>query len=155
MDHAGAILLRDGVLMLGFALAFVLLFRRFGLGATLGYLLAGVTVGPHALGLVGGAEAMIGVAEVGIVMLLFVVGLELAQARLWRLKEAIFGLGLAQVVLCGLAVTGLILLTGSFRWRRPWPSACRWVCLRRRRCCRCCKAPAGCARHLAKRLLPY
>lgn len=67
-----------------------------------------------ALGLVGGAEEMIGVAEFGIVMLLFVVGLELAPSRLWRLKEAIFGLGLAQVVLCGLAVTGLILLTGSY-----------------------------------------
>ena len=114
MEHSGEILLRDGVLLLGFALAFVLIFRRFGLGATLGYLLAGAVVGPFALGLVGGAEAMIGVAEFGIVMLLFVVGLELAPSRLWRLKHAIFGLGLAQVALCGLAVTGIVLLTGSY-----------------------------------------
>nr|WP_067789642.1 cation:proton antiporter [Paraurantiacibacter namhicola] len=100
--------------MLGFALGFVLLFRRFGLGATLGYLVAGAMVGPYVLGLVGNAEQMAGIAELGIVMLLFIVGLELAPARLWRLKSAIFGLGLSQVVLCGLAVTGLVWLAGTY-----------------------------------------
>ncbi|MXP14955.1 sodium:proton exchanger [Altererythrobacter confluentis] len=114
MAHEGASLLRDGVLMLGFALAFVLLFRRFGLGATLGYLVAGAVVGPQVLGLVGGADQMIGIAELGIVMLLFVVGLELDPARLWRMKNAIFGLGLAQVVACGLAVTAVIYLAASY-----------------------------------------
>jgi monovalent cation:proton antiporter-2 (CPA2) family protein len=102
------------VLLLGFGLACVLLFRRFGLGATLGYLVAGAVVGPFVLGLVGGAEEMIGVAELGIVFLLFVVGLELAPSRLWRLKQAIFGLGLAQVAVCGLALTGLVFLAGSY-----------------------------------------
>ena len=109
-ETAASHFLRDGFLMLGFALAFVLLFRRFGLGATLGYLVAGAVVGPHVLGLVGDAEAMSGIGELGIVLLLFVVGLELNPARLWRLKREIFGLGLLQVVLCGLAVTGVILL---------------------------------------------
>lgn len=109
--HASS-LLRDGFLMLGFALAFVLVFRRLGLGATLGYLVAGAVVGPQALGLVGDAEGKLGIAELGITLLLFVVGLELNPTRLWRMKREIFGLGLLQVVACGLAVTGVILLVG-------------------------------------------
>ncbi|MET0251471.1 MAG: cation:proton antiporter, partial [Novosphingobium sp.] len=88
MPEAGqTTLLREGVLLLGFALGFVLLFRRLRLGATLGYLLAGMAVGPHVLGLVGGAEDKIGIAELGITLLLFVVGLELNPARLWRLRR--------------------------------------------------------------------
>lgn len=115
MEQSAAVhFLRDGFLLLGFALGFVLLFRRFGLGATLGYLVAGAIVGPHVLGLVGDAEAMSGVGELGIVLLLFIVGLELNPSRLWRLKREIFGLGLLQVMTCGLAVTGLILLVTDF-----------------------------------------
>ncbi|MDZ4308668.1 cation:proton antiporter [Allopontixanthobacter sp.] len=114
MEHEGASVLRDGVLLLGFALAFVLLFRRFGLGATLGYLIAGAVVGPQVLGLVGDAQQMITVAELGIVMLLFVVGLELDPSRLWRMKTAIFGLGLAQVAACGLAVSAVIYFAASY-----------------------------------------
>ena len=113
-ETAASHFLRDGFLMLGFALGFVLLFRRFGLGATLGYLVAGAVVGPHVLGLIGDAEEMSGVGELGIVLLLFVVGLELNPARLWRLKREIFGLGLLQVAACGLAVTGVILLATNF-----------------------------------------
>ncbi|MET0180067.1 MAG: cation:proton antiporter [Novosphingobium sp.] len=113
MHEGGATtLLRDGFLLLGFALAFVLLFRRLGLGATLGYLLAGVVVGPHVLGIVGGAEAKLGIAELGITLLLFVVGLELNPARLWRMKRDIFGLGLLQVVASGLALAGVIAAVG-------------------------------------------
>jgi CPA2 family monovalent cation:H+ antiporter-2/glutathione-regulated potassium-efflux system protein KefB len=112
-ETAASHFLRDAFLLLGFGLGFVLLFRRFGLGATLGYLVAGAVVGPHVLGLVGDAEAMSGAGELGIVLLLFIVGLELNPARLWRLKREIFGLGLLQVALCGLAVTGVIFgLTG-------------------------------------------
>jgi len=112
-EHGPGWFLQDGVILLGFALAFVLLFRRLGLGATLGYLIAGAVVGPHVLGLAGDAEEMIGIAELGIVLLLFVVGLELNPARLWRLRNEIFGLGLIQVVLCGLAIVATILaLTG-------------------------------------------
>ncbi|KQM65039.1 sodium:proton exchanger [Sphingomonas sp. Leaf17] len=106
--HESASLLRDGVLMLGFALVFVLLFRRLGLGATLGYLVAGAIVGPQVLGLVGGAETKLGIAELGITLLLFLVGLELSPSRLWQLKRDIFGLGLMQVVLCGIAVSVLV-----------------------------------------------
>jgi glutathione-regulated potassium-efflux system protein KefB len=107
---AGTSVLRDGVLLLGFGLAFVLLFRRLGLGATLGWLVAGAVVGPHVLGLAGNANDMISVAELGITLLLFIVGLELSPARLWQMKSEIFGLGLAQVVLCGLALFGLVYL---------------------------------------------
>ncbi|TIX51089.1 cation:proton antiporter [Alteraurantiacibacter aquimixticola] len=111
--HEGGLMLLEGVVMLGFALGFVLLFRRMGLGATLGYLVAGVVIGPQVLGLVGGAEEMVEFAELGIVMLLFVVGLELNPARLWRMKHEIFVLGGAQVIACGLAVAATVLaLTG-------------------------------------------
>ncbi|ANY18715.1 Glutathione-regulated potassium-efflux system protein KefC [Tsuneonella dongtanensis] len=117
MEHETAThFLRDSVVMLGFALGFVLLFRRLGLGATLGYLVAGAIIGPQVLGLTGEAEGKIAIAELGIVLLLFVVGLELAPARLWRMKKEIFGLGLAQVLLCGVALTGAIGLTTGFSW---------------------------------------
>jgi CPA2 family monovalent cation:H+ antiporter-2/glutathione-regulated potassium-efflux system protein KefB len=107
-------LLFDAVMLLGFGLVFVLIFRRFGLGATLGYLVAGALVGPQALGLVGDAENKISVAELGITLLLFIVGLELNPARLWRLKKEIFGLGLMQVVLCGIAVSGVVWVITQF-----------------------------------------
>jgi monovalent cation:proton antiporter-2 (CPA2) family protein len=97
-------LLHDGFLLLGFALAFVLLFRRLGLGATLGYLLAGVVVGPQCLDLVGEAEQKMGIAELGITLLLFLVGLELDPARLWRMRRDIFLTGMMQVTGCGLVL---------------------------------------------------
>lgn len=109
-------MLRDGFILLGFALVFVLIFRRLGLGATLGYLLAGAVVGPQVLGLVGDAEQKLGIAELGITLLLFLVGLELNPSRLWKMKRDIFGLGLLQVALCGLAIAGMILLTTDFTW---------------------------------------
>jgi monovalent cation:proton antiporter-2 (CPA2) family protein len=110
MHEGTTSLLRDGVVLLGAGLVFVLLFRKLGLGATLGYLVAGAVVGPHVLGLVGDAEAKLGIAELGITLLLFLVGLELNPSRLWRMKQEIFGLGLLQVVLCGLAITGIVWL---------------------------------------------
>jgi len=107
-------LLGAGAILGGFALLFVLIFRRLGLGATLGYLVAGAVVGPQVLGLVGDAEQKIGVAELGITLLLFIVGLELNPSRLWSLRKEIFGLGLLQVVLCGVAVTGVVWLFAGF-----------------------------------------
>ncbi|SFF73513.1 Kef-type potassium/proton antiporter, CPA2 family [Novosphingobium sp. CF614] len=113
-SHAQAFPLQDGFLLLGTALAFVLLFRRLGLGATLGFLLAGAVLGPYVLGLVGDPEGKIGVAELGITLLLFIVGLELAPRRLWRMRHEIFGLGLLQVALCGLAVAAVIHFAAGF-----------------------------------------
>ncbi|WP_066652878.1 MULTISPECIES: cation:proton antiporter domain-containing protein [Sphingomonas] len=106
--------LRDGVVLLGFALVFVLLFRRLGLGATLAFLVAGAVVGPQALGLVGNVEEKRGVAELGITLLLFLVGLELSPSRLWRMRQDIFGLGLLQVGLCAVALTGVIWAFANF-----------------------------------------
>ncbi len=115
MEHgASGSLLRDGFILLGAGLGFVLLFRRLGLGATLGYLVAGAVVGPQILGLVGDAESKLGVAELGITLLLFVVGLELNPSRLWRLKQDIFGLGLLQVVGCGLAISAIVAVFAHF-----------------------------------------
>ena len=108
--------LREGVILLGAGLLFVMVFRRFGLGAVLGYLLSGALIGPHGLGLIGGAESKLGAAELGIALLLFLVGLELNPARLWRLKRDIFGLGLIQVVICGIAIAVLIKLATTFSW---------------------------------------
>lgn len=109
-------LMRDGLVLIGSALIFVLLFRRLGLGATLGYLVAGAVVGPQVLGLAGNADEFIGFAEIGIILLLFIVGLELNPARLWRLRQAIFGVGLAQVVVCGIAVSAIIWFATPYSW---------------------------------------
>lgn len=106
--HGGNSLLTDAVPMLGFALASVLVFRRLGLGATLGFLVAGTLVGPHILGLVHDAEGKMGIAELGIALLLFLVGLELSPSRLWRMRKDIFGLGTLQVVACGAVLTGIV-----------------------------------------------
>jgi len=112
--HAPVSLLGDAVILLGFALVFVLLFRRLRLGATLGYLVAGALVGPQLLGLVQGGETMLEIAEIGIVLLLFLVGLELNPTRLWRMRHDIFGFGLIQVALCGIAASALVWsVTGS------------------------------------------
>jgi monovalent cation:proton antiporter-2 (CPA2) family protein len=108
--------LLSGALMLGAALLFVTIFRKLGLGATLGYIVGGAVIGPYALNLVGEPEAIMRVSEIGIAFLLFLVGLELHPSRLWRLRKDIFGLGLAQVVLCGLALALLIRMVTSFSW---------------------------------------
>ncbi|WP_447406445.1 cation:proton antiporter domain-containing protein, partial [Clostridium perfringens] len=63
-------------------------------------------------GIVGDAESKIGVAELGITLLLFIVGLELNPSRLWRMKNEIFGVGLLQVVVCGLEITSIVWLAG-------------------------------------------
>lgn len=106
--QATTALLESGAIMLGAALVFVILFRKLKLGATLGYIVAGALIGPHLLGLVRDPEQLLSLADIGIALLLFVVGLELRPNRLWRLRNDIFGLGLAQVVLCGLAIALLL-----------------------------------------------
>lgn len=106
--------LLEGAILLGVATLFVLIFRRLGLGAVLGYLIAGAIVGPHGLALVGGGESKLAIAELGIAFLLFLVGLELHPRRLWQLRRAIFGLGMTQVVVTGLVLTGLIYLILGF-----------------------------------------
>jgi len=110
---AGATLLSIAF-MLGAALIFVTLFRKLGLGATLGYIVGGAAIGPYALALIADPDAVMRVSEIGIAFLLFLVGLELNPSRLWRLRKDIFGLGLAQVVLCGLTLSALIYFVLGF-----------------------------------------
>lgn len=110
-------LVTDGVIMLGVALAFVLLFRKLGLGATLGYLVAGALIGPQALRLVDGAQSKLSIADLGITLLLFLVGLELNLTRLWRLRRDIFGFGFVQVALCGVALAAVIYYFTGFSWQ--------------------------------------
>lgn len=90
--------------------------KRLGLGSVLGYLAAGVIVGPFVLNLVGPAGDVLRFAEFGVVILLFLIGLEVRPALLWKLRTAIFGLGGGQIAVTGLAVTAIALAFG-LNWR--------------------------------------
>lgn len=96
----------------GAAVVAVPLFRLLGLSAVLGYLAAGVVIGPSGLGLVGEPETIATVAELGVVLLLFIIGLELKLSHLWSMKRDIFGLGLAQVVITALCLGSCAFLIG-------------------------------------------
>ena len=106
-----------GVVLLGAALIAVLLFRRLGLGAVLGYLAAGIAIGPDGLGLIGAPETIMAYSEIGIILLLFLVGLELSPSRLWLLRRDIFLFGPLQVILCGLGMFAVVhFAMPSFSW---------------------------------------
>ena len=83
------------------------IFKRIGLGSVLGFLAAGMVIGPWGLKLVSQPEAVLHFAEFGVVMLLFLVGLELNPARLWQMRRPIFGMGATQVVSTIVAVAAL------------------------------------------------
>ncbi|MDO5606545.1 MAG: monovalent cation:proton antiporter-2 (CPA2) family protein [Paracoccus sp. (in: a-proteobacteria)] len=101
------------VMLMGAAVVAVPLFRRLGLGSVLGYFSAGLLVGPSILGLFSDPEAILHFAELGVVMFLFVIGLELRPQKLWSMRGQIFGLGLAQVFLAIFLLSlGGILLFG-------------------------------------------
>ncbi|MFK8253780.1 monovalent cation:proton antiporter-2 (CPA2) family protein [Ancylobacter terrae] len=92
--------------------------RRLGLSPIVGYLLAGVAIGPSGIAVFHQPERILTVAEIGVVLLLFVIGLELQLSRLFALRRAIFGLGTAQLLLSGLAIAILVRFGGAgFDWR--------------------------------------
>jgi CPA2 family monovalent cation:H+ antiporter-2 len=101
----------EPLILLAAAVLGVALSRRLGLGSVLGYLAAGVVVGPVTR-LITGATDILSVAELGIVLFLFIIGLELKPARLWSMRTDIFGLGLAQVLVTGAILTGVFSLAG-------------------------------------------
>jgi glutathione-regulated potassium-efflux system ancillary protein KefC len=105
--------LEQALVYLAAGVVFVPVFRRLGLGAVLGYLVAGVAIGPWGLRLVAAPEAILHFAEIGVVLLLFLVGLELNPHRLWQLRRSIFGMGLAQMLVTGGAVFALALAFGQ------------------------------------------
>jgi glutathione-regulated potassium-efflux system ancillary protein KefC len=100
------------MLLLLAAVIVVPLAARFGLGAVLGYLLTGVIVGPWGFAVIGEVEQVMHVAEFGVILLLFVIGLELRPSRMWALRRTIFGFGSAQVLVCSALLAGFSLLTG-------------------------------------------
>ncbi|MCC7272144.1 MAG: cation:proton antiporter [Alphaproteobacteria bacterium] len=87
-------------------------FRRLGLGSVLGYLAAGLAIGPFGLRLFADPGTILHVAELGVVLFLFVIGLEMQPSRLWSLRREIFGLGIVQVATCGGLLTGAAILAG-------------------------------------------
>ena len=103
--HHGGVDLIALVVLLGAAVVAVPLFRRAGLGSVLGYLAAGLTIGPFGFGFFHDAQSIIHVAELGVVLFLFIIGLEMQPSRLWAMRGEIFGLGLLQV---GLAIAVLV-----------------------------------------------
>ncbi len=100
-------MLAQAAIFFGAAVIVVPFFRRLGLGSVLGYLAAGALIGPFGLGLIKDVNASMHFAEFGVVLLLFVIGLELQPTRLWTMRTSVFGLGAAQVILTGIAL-GLI-----------------------------------------------
>ena len=93
------------VALLAAGVVAVPLFKRLGLGSVLGYLAAGLVIGPFGFGLFNDPGSIIHVAELGVVMFLFIIGLEMQPSRLWGLRREIFGLGALQVAFCGLLLT--------------------------------------------------
>ncbi|MEE9141986.1 MAG: monovalent cation:proton antiporter-2 (CPA2) family protein [Gammaproteobacteria bacterium] len=106
-------LLDEIIIFLLAAIIAVPLFRRLGLGAVLGYLTAGVVIGPWSLGLIEDTETIMRFAEFGVVMLLFVIGLELQLSRLWALRRAIVGFGAAQWLITGVLLAVAVWFTGA------------------------------------------
>lgn len=118
MPHDGNLLGAAVVFLLAAVLA-VPLAKRLQLGAVLGYLLAGVAIGPAVLGLVGNSQSLNHLSELGVVLLLFIIGLELSPKRLWVMRKAVFGIGLAQVALTG-CVIGAVAM---YLFSQPFNSA--------------------------------
>ncbi|PVB63070.1 monovalent cation:proton antiporter-2 (CPA2) family protein [Labrenzia sp. 011] len=94
----------ESIVFLAATVVAVPIAKRLGLGSVVGYLAAGAMIGPHGLRLLGSGEDVLHVAELGVVLLLFVIGLELDPQKLWRMKRDIFGLGTAQVLLTGITL---------------------------------------------------
>lgn len=106
-------MLLNAVIFLAASVVAVALFRRLGLGSVLGYLAAGAVIGPSGLGLIHEVEEVLHFAEFGVVLLLFIIGLELEPSRLWRMRTTVFGLGGAQVGVTAALVGGVALAAGA------------------------------------------
>lgn len=90
--------------------------QRLGIGAVLGYLLAGIAIGPWGLGFIRDVDEILHFSELGVVFLMFIIGLELNPGKLWELRQQIFGVGAGQVILTALVLGGLLWLT-KFSWQ--------------------------------------
>ncbi|MEO7917546.1 MAG: monovalent cation:proton antiporter-2 (CPA2) family protein [Dokdonella sp.] len=108
--------LKYAVILLLAAVLAVPLARRGRLGAVLGYLVAGVLIGPHALNLLGETEGIAALSELGVVLMLFVIGLELSPARLWVMRRTVFGIGTLQLFATAL-LFGAVAMAMAMRWQ--------------------------------------
>ena len=108
---------QDAALYLAAAVVAVPIFKRLKLGSVLGYLAAGAIIGPHVFAIVGNAESVLAFSEFGVVLLLFLIGLELKPARLWALKADIFGLGTAQVCLTAFLIGVFGVMVVGLSWQ--------------------------------------
>jgi glutathione-regulated potassium-efflux system ancillary protein KefC len=116
--HMDSHTLIQALIYLGAAALIVPIAVRLGLGSVLGYLIAGCIIGPWGLRLVTDAEAILHFAEIGVVLMLFVIGLELDPQRLWKLRASVFGGGALQMVACGVLIGLFCMLLGcAGRWR--------------------------------------
>ncbi len=104
--------IHEAAIFLGAAIIAVTVFSKLGFGSVLGYLVAGVVIGPWCFGLISDVENILHFAELGVVLLLFLIGLELQPSRLWVLRRSIFGMGLTQVLLTGALLTFLGMALG-------------------------------------------
>jgi glutathione-regulated potassium-efflux system ancillary protein KefC len=109
-------MLIDALIYLAAAVLAVPVAKRLGLGSVLGYLLAGIAIGPHALSLVGDQTSVLHFSEFGVVMMLFLIGLELRPGLLWQLRRPILGLGGLQVLLTTVVV-GIALVFVGLAWQ--------------------------------------
>ncbi|MFP1734241.1 glutathione-regulated potassium-efflux system protein KefB [Lonsdalea quercina] len=114
MDSAST--LSAGVLFLFVTVLAVPIAARLGIGAVLGYLLAGIAIGPWGLGFIRDVSAILHFSELGVVFLMFIIGLELNPAKLWKLRRSIFGIGAGQVLLSA-AILGGVLFMSQFSWQ--------------------------------------
>jgi len=105
-------LMFEGLIYLGSAALFVPIAVRLGLGSVLGYLIAGCIIGPWGLKLVSDAESILTFAEIGVVLMLFVIGLELDPKRLWTMRASVFGGGSIQMVGCGVVLSAFCYFLG-------------------------------------------
>jgi len=112
---ADPVLLEPAV-FLAAAVVAVPVFRKLGLGSVVGYLAAGIAIGPKGFGLFSDTQSVVTIAELGVVLLLFIIGLELKPSRLWAMRRDIFGFGNAQILACGAALAAITLAAG-LDWR--------------------------------------
>lgn len=112
--------LTSSVVFLAAAVVAVPVAQRLGLGSVLGYLLAGIGIGPWGLGLINDVEAVLHFSEFGVVLLLFLIGLELNPGKLWQMRQPILGLGGSQVVLTSLVIATVVLLCEQFIGNLDW-----------------------------------
>lgn len=125
-SEAHSISLIAPVVLLAAAVIAVPIFKRIGLGSVLGYLIAGLIIGPFGFAFFQDSASILHIAELGIVMYLFVIGLEMQPSHLWSLRREIFGLGTLQIIACALALTGVGILFG-FKWQVAFIGAAGFV----------------------------